>query len=104
MRSGNGPARLIVYCRDFRCFHSVVVDAKPWRDGVRPSDIEPKFAAKGSRHPTSALRDRLLRLARKAETGAHINEWLSSPAVGLRNKSRTAFLKTRLYALLIAWM
>jgi hypothetical protein len=29
-----------------------------------------------------ALRNRLLRLARQAETGAQINEWLSSP--GLR--------------------
>ena len=29
-----------------------------------------------------ALRDRLLRLARQAETGAQINEWHSSP--GLR--------------------
>jgi hypothetical protein len=26
-RSGNGPARLIVYCAEYRCAQSVVLDA-----------------------------------------------------------------------------
>jgi hypothetical protein len=39
-----------------------------------------RIEARGTR--PGALRDRLLRLARQAETGAQINEWLSSP--GLR--------------------
>jgi hypothetical protein len=47
MRSDNGPTRLIVYCSDFKCSHSVVVDAAPWGD-VRLSDLEPKFTCKAS--------------------------------------------------------
>ncbi len=36
MRSDNGPHRLIIYCADFKCSHSLVVDAAPWGDDVRP--------------------------------------------------------------------
>ena len=46
MRSGNGPRRLLVYCSDHRCSHPVVVDAAPWGDDVRLSDLEPKFTCK----------------------------------------------------------
>jgi hypothetical protein len=46
MRSDNGPRRLIVYCSDFKCSHSVIVDAAPWGDEVRLSDLEPKFTCK----------------------------------------------------------
>ena len=41
-----GPARLIAYCSEFKCSHSIVVDAKPWGDDVRLSDLEPKFTCK----------------------------------------------------------
>jgi hypothetical protein len=43
MRTNNGPRRLVVYCSDFKCSHSVVVDAASWGDDVRLSDLEPKF-------------------------------------------------------------
>ena len=43
MRANNGPRRLVVYCSDFKCSHSVVVDAASWGDDVRLSDLEPKF-------------------------------------------------------------
>ena len=46
MRSANGPPRLIVYCSDFQCSHSVVIDAAQWGDDVRLSDLEPKFTCK----------------------------------------------------------
>jgi len=46
MRSANGPTRLIAYCSDHTCSHSVVVDAAPWADDVRLSDLEPKFTCK----------------------------------------------------------
>ena len=46
MRSTNGPTRLIVYCSDFQCSHSVVIDAAPWGDEVRLSDLEPKFTCR----------------------------------------------------------
>jgi hypothetical protein len=32
MRSLNGPRWLIVYCSDFKCSHSVVIDAAQWAD------------------------------------------------------------------------
>lgn len=44
MRSNGGPRRLIIYCSDFKCSHSVVIDAAPWGDDVRLSDLEPKSA------------------------------------------------------------
>jgi len=46
MRSRGGPRRLIVYCSDFKCSHSVVVDAGRWGDDVRLSDLEPRFTCK----------------------------------------------------------
>jgi len=42
MRS-SGPRRLLVYCADYRCAHSVTIDAGQWPDDVRLSDLEPKF-------------------------------------------------------------
>jgi len=46
MRSGAGPRWLIVYRSDFKCSHSVVIDAAPWGDDVRLSELEPKFTCK----------------------------------------------------------
>jgi len=46
MRSDGGPTRLLIYCGDYRCAHSVVVDAARWGDGVRLFDLEPKFTCK----------------------------------------------------------
>lgn len=46
MRSDNGPRRLLVYCSDFRCSHSVVLDSARWGDDVRLSDLEPRFTCK----------------------------------------------------------
>jgi hypothetical protein len=28
MRSSGGPTRLVVYCGDYKCAHSVVIDAR----------------------------------------------------------------------------
>jgi hypothetical protein len=39
----SGPRRLLVYCADYRCAHSVVIDADQWGDHIRLSDLEPKF-------------------------------------------------------------
>src|SRR5258708_2872182 len=35
--------RLLVYCGDYKCAHSVEISADRWGDGVRLSDIEPLF-------------------------------------------------------------
>jgi hypothetical protein len=37
----SGPTRLLVYCADYRCAHSVVIDAGRWLDHVRPSGTGP---------------------------------------------------------------
>jgi hypothetical protein len=46
MRSNGGPTGLIVYCSDFKCSCSVIMDAKPWGDDIRLSDLEPRFTCK----------------------------------------------------------
>jgi hypothetical protein len=42
---------VLVYCADYRCSHSVALNADRWADEVRLSDIEPRFvcAACGKR-------------------------------------------------------
>jgi hypothetical protein len=46
----SGPTRLIVYCGDYHCAHSVVIDANRWADDVRLSDLEPLFVCNGCGH------------------------------------------------------
>jgi hypothetical protein len=45
----SGPIRLIVYCGDYKCGHSVVIDAGRWGDDVRISDLEPRFTCRAVR-------------------------------------------------------
>ena len=42
MRSG-GAVGVVVFCRDYRCSHSIAMSAERWSDDVRLSDIEPRF-------------------------------------------------------------
>ena len=35
LRQSGGPARPIVYCVDYKCAHSVVINADRWGDEVR---------------------------------------------------------------------
>jgi hypothetical protein len=42
----SGPSRLLIYCQDYRCAHSVTIDAGQWPDEVRLSDLEPKFTCR----------------------------------------------------------
>ena len=39
----SGVRGLLVYCCDYRCSHSTPISADRWPDGVRLSDIEPRF-------------------------------------------------------------
>jgi len=41
----SGPTLLIVYCADYKCGHSIVIDASRWGDDVRLSDLEPRFTS-----------------------------------------------------------
>lgn len=38
-----GPRLLLIYCADYRCSHSIEIDADHWPDDVRLSDLEPLF-------------------------------------------------------------
>lgn len=42
MRS-TGLQNVLVNCADYKCAHSVVLNADRWGDDVRLSDIEPRF-------------------------------------------------------------
>jgi hypothetical protein len=52
----SGPTRLIVYCADFECAHSVVVDASRWSDDVRLFDLEPRFTCRVCGHRGADIR------------------------------------------------
>jgi hypothetical protein len=54
MRSG--PTRLLIYCQDYRCAHSVAIDASQWPVDVRLSDLEPKFIRKACGHRGADVR------------------------------------------------
>jgi hypothetical protein len=46
----SGPTRVLVYCADYRCSHSVTISADAWPDDVRLSDLEPRFTCKVCGH------------------------------------------------------
>jgi hypothetical protein len=69
MRSGNGPTRLIVYCSDFKCSHSLVINAAQWGDDVRLSDLEPKFTCKVCGHRGADVRPLFEKAAMGTGTG-----------------------------------
>jgi hypothetical protein len=54
--SGNGPRRLLVYCGDYQCAHSVTISAERWPDHVRLSDLEPKFTCRACGHQGADVR------------------------------------------------
>jgi hypothetical protein len=65
----SGPTRLIVYCGDYKCAHSVVMNADRWGDDVRLSDLEPLFVCKACEHRGADLRP-LFEQARMGTAGA----------------------------------
>jgi hypothetical protein len=46
----SGLCRVLVYCADYRCSHSVAISADAWSDDVRLSDLEPRFTCKACGH------------------------------------------------------
>jgi hypothetical protein len=38
-----GVDRLLIYCADYKCSHSIQMSADRWPDHVRLSDVEPLF-------------------------------------------------------------
>jgi hypothetical protein len=55
MRS-SGPTCVVVFCSDYRCAHSTVVDAAQWPDDIRLSDLEPRFVCKVCGHRGADVR------------------------------------------------
>jgi hypothetical protein len=41
-----GPTPVIVYRADYKCAHSVGIDADRWPGDIRLSDLEPHFVSK----------------------------------------------------------
>ena len=39
----SGIDRLLIYCADYKCSHSIEMHAGQWTDNVRVSDIEHRF-------------------------------------------------------------
>ena len=39
----SGVRAILVYCADYRCSHSIAVNADQWPDDLRLSDIEDRF-------------------------------------------------------------
>jgi hypothetical protein len=39
----SGVRRVIVYCSDYMCRHSILMDASNWPDTLRLSDIKDRF-------------------------------------------------------------
>jgi len=52
----SGPTRLLIYCQDYRCSHSVTIDASRWPDDVRLSDLEPRFICQACGHRGADVR------------------------------------------------
>jgi hypothetical protein len=52
----SGPRQLLVYCGDYKCAHSLVIDARRWSDDVRLSDLEPKFTCQVCGHRGADVR------------------------------------------------
>jgi hypothetical protein len=42
----SGVRRILIYCQDFHCSHSIALSADPWPDHVRLSDLEARFVCK----------------------------------------------------------
>jgi hypothetical protein len=59
MQSDDGPTRLLIYCGDYKCAHSVVIDDNRWlhvRLSDLLSDLEPKFTCQACGHRGADVR------------------------------------------------
>ena len=52
----SGPGRLLVYCGDYKCAHSVTISSERWPDHVRLSDLEPMFVCQFCGHRGADVR------------------------------------------------
>ncbi len=52
----SGPRRLHVFCGDYKCSHSVVMDADCWPESLRLSDLETLFVCSACGHRGADVR------------------------------------------------
>ncbi len=52
----SGPHRLRVFCGDYKCSHSVVIDADCWPGSLRLSDLEALFVCRVCGHRGADVR------------------------------------------------
>jgi hypothetical protein len=50
-----GVHGVFVYCADYRCGHSVAINADCWADELRLSDIELRFDASAHGHSSQSV-------------------------------------------------
>lgn len=65
----SGPRRLQIFCGDYKCAHSVVINAHHWSDDVRLSDLEPKFTCQICGHRGADIRPLFERAKMGTEAG-----------------------------------
>jgi len=51
-----GVHRLLIYCADYRCSHSIAINGDRWPDYARLSDIEPRFICNACGHRGADVR------------------------------------------------
>ena len=51
-----GVRGVLIYCSDYRCSHSMCLDANRWADDIRLSDIEPRFVCAACGHRGADVR------------------------------------------------
>jgi hypothetical protein len=69
MRADDGHRRLLVYCGDYKCAHSVIISAERWPDHVRLFELEPKFSCKACGHRGADIRPLFERAKMGTEAG-----------------------------------
>jgi hypothetical protein len=50
-----GVRGVLVYCADYRCAHSVAINADRWAEELRLSDIELRFDASAHGHSSQSV-------------------------------------------------
>ena len=45
-----GPSRLLIYCGNYKCLQSIVLDASQWSSHLRLSDLETRFVCQACGH------------------------------------------------------
>src|SRR6476620_11354785 len=51
-----GPSRLLIYCGNYKCSHSIVLDASLWSSHPRLSELEQRFVCTACGHRGADIR------------------------------------------------